>query len=859
MNNAAQPPSLDAPDPLLRRALNLALSVIGLAALGVAAYIFFYGIDRSISIAPVLISGFAIAGQLLLRRGKTQLATYLMIVGLLVAATVSIIAYGSVRTAGVMLLVGAVVCAGIFADRRALLLATLAAIALLCALAWAEWRGLLPQKTRSMTAAAVITYIACLVVVALMVYYSRRRDEQALARLQAELEVRQRTERERDRSLDRFVRIFRNSPSPMLAQSARDGMILDVNPAFERCYGYARERVLGEPDHALWADPEQRTAYLEQLAEHRRTESVAARSRRADGSQFDALVSSEMSDDPGDRLVITTIIDVSTQNEALERVRQSEERFAKAFNFSPLKMTITRLSDGKFVEVNQARDPVQGLGRQDLIGRTTLETGGWLSPAERETFVQRLLADGYVSGYETRMRHVDGAVIDATMWAERIEIDGEDCVLSCFVNTTKEKRREAQLLALTRGMAGPSGDALFQALTLHMAQAIGADMVTVGELQADGRVQTLAVWRDGGAGSNYTYMPTGSPCADTLAQAGLNVISSELAQRYAQYPALAQSDYQAYAGQTLRDEDGSPIGLINAFWRRPVELPNDARALLAIFASRANAELIRLRRDREIQRLNSSLEQRVRERTAELHKLNAELDSFAYSVSHDLKSPLRAIDGFSALLQDSLGERLTPSEREVFGRILAATTRMAKLIADLLALARVSQGDLQRQPVDLSSMAQAILQREQARQPQRRLSWRIAPGLKAVADERLARIALENLMSNAVKYTRDQPEAQIDLSQAPAAPGQPATFVLRDNGCGFDMAYAHLLFQPFQRLHMPGDGFEGTGIGLATVRRVLERHGGHIRGMSSPGQGATFHFSFGAVAQTMRAPDSVTT
>ena len=198
------------------------------------------------------------------------------------------------------------------------------------------------------------------------------------------------------------------------------------------------------------------------------------------------------------------------------------------------------------------------------------------------------------------------------------------------------------------------------------------------------------------------------------------------------------------------------------------------------------------------------------------------------------------------MLEESLGERLTPSEREVFGRILAATTRMAKLIADLLALARVSQGDLQRRPVDLSALAQAILQQEQARQPQRRLRWRIAPGLKAVADERLARIALENLLSNAVKYTRDQPEAQIEFSQAPAAPGQPATFVLRDNGCGFDMAHAHRLFQPFQRLHMPSAGFEGTGIGLATVRRIVERHGGSIRAEAQPGEGAAFSFTLSA-------------
>lgn len=834
---------MNVPDPLLRRTLELVMSFVGIAALGVAVYLYFRGIDHTIAIAPGLISGFAICGHFLLRRGKIQLATHLVVAGVLVAATVAIMSYGSVRTAGVMLFAGAVVAAGIFADRLTLLLTTVAAVVLLSLLAWAEWWGLLPQKDRSITAAAVVTYIVCLVLVALMVYYSRRRDEQVLARLQAELEARQRTERERDRSLDRFASIFRNSPSPMLAQSARDGMILDANPAFERCYGYTRQQVLGQSDHLLWADPGQRITYLEQLAEHRRTERVAGRSLRADGSAFDALVSSEMSDDPGDRLVITTIVDVSSQNKAMERLRKSEERFAKAFNFSPLKMTITRLSDGKFVEVNQARDPVQGLGRTDLLGRTTLETGGWLSPADRQAFIERLLADGHVSAYETRMRHADGSVIDARMWAERIEIDGEDCILSCFVNTTEEKRREAQLLALTRGMAGLSGDALFQALTLHMAQAIGADMVTVSELHTEHQGRTRAVWKDGGSGSNFSTNLDGTPCAEALNQPGLRVYESGLAQRFPRDGVLAKMGFQAYAGQSLRDEDGTPIGMLNAFWRHPVQLSKDTRALMAIFASRANAELVRLRRDREILRLNSSLEERVNERTAELHKLNAELDSFAYSVSHDLKSPLRAIDGFTQLLQESLDGRLDAHEAELIGRVLAGTHRMSTLIADLLALARVSQGPLQRGPVDLSALAQQVLQAEQEKHPGRVLRWQVAPGLHAQCDERLARIALANLLGNAVKYTRDQAEAVIEFGQQPGTNGAVGDFFVRDNGIGFDMAHAELLFKPFQRLHMPSSGFEGTGIGLATVHRIVERHGGRIEGFSRPGQGAEFRFS----------------
>jgi PAS domain S-box-containing protein len=807
-------------------------------------------------LAPALIGITGWASLFMLRKRYTRYMPHTIVFAVMAAACIAVLAFGSVRTAASFLFVAVVAGAGVLLGRSALIATVGISSAVLGGLTIAEHQGWLHAPNFGVGLTVWLTHTATLLVVAILVFYSRGRSEQALQRLQQELALRQRTEQERDRSLDRFVRIFRNSPSPMLAQSARNGMILDVNPAFERCYGYAREQLLGRPDTMLWASHDDRMAYLDALTEHRRTERVPARGLRADGSVFDALVSSEMSDDPGDRLVITTVIDVSEQNAAMERLKRSEERFAKAFNFSPLKMTITRLSDGTFIEVNQARDPVQGLERGQLVGKSTLDTGGWLSPQERQTFIELIQRDGYVSGYETRMRHADGQVVDAKMWAEIIEIDGEDCILSCFVNTTAEKRREAQLLSLTRGMAGPSGDALFQALTLHMAQAIGADMVTVGELRPDGRVQTLAVWKDGRSTPNFDFVLGPSPCQDTLAQPTLNFVGAGLLQRYPNCEPLRVEGFEAYIGQSLRDEDGSPMGLINAFWRRPVTLPDDARALIAIFASRANAELVRLRRDREIQRLNSSLEQRVRERTAELQKLNAELDSFAYSVSHDLKSPLRAIAGFTQLLQESLDDRLQPDERDTMARVLAATQRMAKLIADLLALARISQGPLTLSRVDLSTMALQILQAAQQRQPARALHWRVSPGLHAWCDERLLRIALENLVDNAVKYTRDQAEPLIEFGQLDAPSGQTPVFFIRDNGSGFDMAHADKLFKPFQRLHMPSSGYEGTGIGLATVRRIVERHGGAIHGTAQPDAGAQFCFTLQRATAALVAPSA---
>ena len=234
------------------------------------------------------------------------------------------------------------------------------------------------------------------------------------------------------------------------------------------------------------------------------------------------------------------------------------------------------------------------------------------------------------------------------------------------------------------------------------------------------------------------------------------------------------------------------------------------------------------------------------ERTAELHKLNQELDAFAYSVSHDLKSPLRAIDGFTQILGESLKDRIRPDEEQMLARVLAATRRMSTLIADMLALARVSQGPLQREWVDLSGLCSEVARQLSAQHPQRQIRFQIEPQLRASCDHRLVRIVLENLLGNAVKYTRDRAVAEITVGLVRPAVDTahaPAWFFVRDNGIGFDMAYADKLFKPFQRLHMPSFGFEGTGIGLATVHRIIERHGGDISGSGQPDHGAEFRFS----------------
>jgi light-regulated signal transduction histidine kinase (bacteriophytochrome) len=249
------------------------------------------------------------------------------------------------------------------------------------------------------------------------------------------------------------------------------------------------------------------------------------------------------------------------------------------------------------------------------------------------------------------------------------------------------------------------------------------------------------------------------------------------------------------------------------------------------------------RQHAELEESRSTLEHRVEERTRELAVANKELEAFSYSVSHDLRAPLRAIDGFSkALIADYADRPLDQRGRHFLERVRAGTQKMSGLIDDMLHLARVTRSTLQRRDVDVTAAAKDVAAELTRRHPERRVQFRVESDLRAFADLHLLTIVFENLLGNAWKFTAQKDEAQIEIGKENAS--EDTVFFVRDNGAGFDMAYANKLFGAFQRLHDDSE-FEGTGIGLATVQRIINRHGGRIWAEAEEGKGASFYFTLG--------------
>jgi PAS domain S-box-containing protein len=461
----------------------------------------------------------------------------------------------------------------------------------------------------------------------------------------------------------------------------QNGTVCEANRRFAEMLGYSPEEILKLHvwDWEFLYPPEQVSEMIrtvDEAGDHFKTQH-----RRKDGTIYDVEISTNGAMFAGQKLIFCVCRDISERTRMEKTIRESEEKFAKAFRASPAIVAITTFEDGKYVEVNDSYTNATGYSLKELIGQTSKDVNVWTKPEERTRLLKTLKEQGTVRNEEFDFRMKSGEICTWLFSAEQINIAGEPCLIGVSVDITERKKAEEKLKE---------------------------------------------------------------------AMANLEQSSSQL--------------------------------------------------------------------------------------TA----TNKELEAFSYSVSHDLRSPLRSIDGFSQALLEDYQKNLDETGQNYLKRLRSASQKMGELIDGILKLSRLSRSEMHHVPIDLSALAEEIANRLQEMQPERRVKFAIAKDLTANGDPQLLRVLLENLLGNAWKFTSKKPQAKIEFSMEQNN-GKKAYFI-RDNGAGFNMTYADRLFRAFQRLHEVKE-FPGTGIGLATVQRIIHRHGGSIWAEGAVGKGATFHFT----------------
>jgi PAS domain S-box-containing protein len=637
-----------------------------------------------------------------------------------------------------------------------------------------------------------------------------------------------------------FAAAFNHSPDPVAISRLSDSLFVAVNDAWVRLNGYPREQAIGRTSAELgvWK-PASRTPLLEELKREGHVSSRLVTFTRADGSERQSLISGALIEFDGVPCAMWLGRDVSELQSAQQALSESERRYRTLFD-EALDAIIVVSPAGTIVDVNAVACRDVGRAREALIGQPVQML---LDPAALE-HLRSAAAEVFAGGrirIEVSARRTDGSLLPVEIRAGRLP-DGNALV---FGRGISERRRAEALLAnLARGVSAELGDAFFQSLVNHLCRELPADHAFIGEVVSPGRerVRTLAFCRDGAPAPNFEYRLEGSPCINGIEKRGTVVYAEKVAEQFPRDEGLGRLGAQGYVGTSLQNSQGEAIGILVAMSRKPIERHALWTSILEIFAARAAAEIERAAAERRIRELNLSLERRVAERTAELEAANRELESFSYSVSHDLRAPLRAVAGFAALLRSQHAAALPDAGRHQLERIEVNAARMGALIDDLLKLSRASMQELKRRPTDMEALARMAAHEatEHAARPVEVVFHALPP---AKGDHTLLQQVWANLIGNAVKYSRGAAAPRIEIGARRL--DDAVEYYVRDNGAGFDPQQAARLFGLFQRLHSEEE-FEGTGVGLALVERIVRRHGGQVGAEGAPGEGATFRFSLPA-------------
>lgn len=554
-------------------------------------------------------------------------------------------------------------------------------------------------------------------------------------------------------------------------------------------------------------------------------------------------------DKDGNVFLDAVALDITERKRIEEALRDSEERFSKAFHANPVASTISSFPEGRFLDVNDSFLKLSGYHRDDVVGHTSSELLLWPRQSDVESMLQMVQQQQSVRDMEIQLRRRSGEKRLGLASFERIDISGQTCLLSMLHDITERQRVEAAM------QQQHLREQLIGEIALRIRQSLQLDEIlntTVAEVRDFLKVERVAIYQSSGGFKGKFIVESVAPECESVLGAVVEDLcyNAEYFRKYQQGQVTAINDIhevnlapcykEMLSGLQIRANLLVPIVFDCELWgllcAHQCSEPRQWQPFEIDFLSSLATHLA-------IAIQQSFLFKQVNERTAQLEVANKELEAFSYSVSHDLRAPLRHIDGFSKILLEDCAEQLDDMGKDYLNRVLAATQRMGHLIDDLLNLSRVTSTELRRQQVDISTMSRAICDSLQQSQPNRQMEVVIPDGLKAYGDGRLLQIVFENLLSNAWKYTSLHQTARIEVGIWWHPAGYPVYFV-RDDGAGFDMAYANKLFGPFQRLHKTSK-FPGTGIGLATVQRIIHRHGGSVWAESAVEQGATFYFTLG--------------
>ena len=650
-----------------------------------------------------------------------------------------------------------------------------------------------------------------------------------------------------DTLASRWGRILENSFDEIYLFAADNLHFLQVSRGALQNLGYSMQemRQLTAVDIKPEINAKEFETLLEPLQEGRQDRVVFETwHQRKDGSRYPVEVRLQFAAEETPALYIAIILDITERREAEQAVMESERRYHALARVAPVGIFRTDVV-GNCIYTNERWCQMAGMRSEQALGE------GWstaLHPEDRE----RVFAEWYqatkaqVPFYtECRFQRPD-ETISWVLAQATAEQDSQGEVIG-YVGTvtdiSEQKNIEYAIRHIASGVSATTDAQFFSQLVLKMAELFNADNALIGLLDKEDpeRVNTYAVCTRGRPVANFSYTLQDTPCANVMEQLTCIYLTG-VQQLFPDDRLLVDMDVDSYFGTPLFDSSGAAIGLMVVMDSKPMEDVRKVQPVMEIFAARTSTELERLQIEAELRIHRDHLEDLVSERTRELEVANRELEAFAYSVSHDLRAPLRAIDGFSHALEEDCAEAVGDTGRDYLRRVRAASQHMGELIDDILELSRVARSGMLWSDVSISEQAAAVVSRLREAGSGRQVDVQVKPDMQAEGDRILLGVVLDNLIGNAWKYTSEENHACIEIG-AVQQNGETVYFV-KDNGAGFDMRYADKLFGIFQRLHR-ADEFEGTGIGLATVQRIIERHNGRVWADAEVGRGATFFFTLG--------------